>query len=70
MKGSEFLRKVQDLGHRTGTEVTFAPHRGKGSHGTLYFGEKRTILRNPKDELKKGTMHDMLKQLGIDPKEF
>jgi mRNA interferase HicA len=70
VKGSEFLRKVQDLGNRKRIEVTYIPQRGKGSHGTLYFGDKRTIVRNPKDELKKGTFHGMLKQLGIDPDEL
>ena len=70
MKGSEFLRKVQDLGKRKDTKVTFTPQRGKGSHGTLYYGDKRTIVRNPKDELKAGTLHGMLKQLGIDPKDL
>jgi mRNA interferase HicA len=39
--------------------------RGKGSHVTLYFGDRLTILRNPKDELKTGTLHAMCKQLGI-----
>jgi hypothetical protein len=29
-----------------------------------------TIVRNPKDELKSGTYHAMLKQLGIDPEEL
>ena len=28
--------------------------RGKGSHVTLYFGERVTVVRNPKDELKTG----------------
>jgi mRNA interferase HicA len=70
VKGSEFLRKVQNIGRRTGMKVMFVAHRGKGSHGTLCFGDKRTIVRNLKDELKKGTLHAMLKQLGIDPKDF
>jgi mRNA interferase HicA len=39
--------------------------RGKGSHVTLYFGDRMTIVRNPKDELKTGTLHAMCKQLGI-----
>jgi len=39
--------------------------RGKGSHVTLYLGERVTIVRNPKDELKTGTLHAMCKQLGI-----
>ena len=70
MKGSEFLRKVQALARQTGTDVTFTPQRGKGSHGTLYYGGRRTVLRNIKDELKTGTLHAMLKQLGIDRKSF
>ncbi len=32
---------------------------------TLYLGNSLTIVRNPKDELKTGTFHAMLKQLGI-----
>jgi hypothetical protein len=39
--------------------------RGKGSHVTLYLGGHMTIVRNPKDELKTGTLHAMCKQLGI-----
>jgi mRNA interferase HicA len=39
--------------------------RGKGSHVTLYLGDKLTIVCNPKDELKTGTLHAMLKQLGL-----
>jgi len=32
--------------------------------------ERKTIIRNPKDELKTGTYHAMLKQLGISEKEL
>jgi len=70
VKGSEFLRKVKEVADRSNTKMTFVPQRGKGSHGTLYLGDKWTVVRNPKDELKKGTLHAMLKQLGIDPKTF
>jgi mRNA interferase HicA len=31
----------------------------------LKLGDRRTVLRNPKDELKTGTLHAMLKQLGL-----
>jgi len=37
----------------------------KGSHVTLYYDGKFTIVRNPKDELKKGTLNAMLKQIGL-----
>lgn len=40
--------------------------RGKGSHVTLYFGDHLTVVRNPKDELKTGTVHALCKQLGIE----
>jgi mRNA interferase HicA len=39
--------------------------KGKGSYVTLYFGNRLTIVRNPKDELKTGTLKAMLSQLGI-----
>lgn len=42
-----------------------APDLGKGSHGVLTLGDRRTVVRNPKDELKTGTLHGMLKQLGL-----
>ena len=31
----------------------------------MYYGNKLTIVRNPKDELKTGTLHAMLTQLGL-----
>lgn len=43
----------------------FVTRRGKGSHGTLFYGERFTIVRNPKDELKTGTLYAMLNQLGL-----
>lgn len=39
--------------------------RGKGSHGTLYYGGRHTVVRSLKDELKTGTLHAMLRQLGL-----
>jgi mRNA interferase HicA len=65
MRGSEFIRKVRKLGRRRGINVAFVHERGKGSHGTLYYGGRFTIVRNPKDELKTGTLHGMLTQLGL-----
>jgi len=59
------VRRVRKLGRRRGVAVTFRKERGKGSHGTLYFGSRLTVVRNLKDELKKGTLHAMLKQLGL-----
>ena len=43
---------------------------GQCSHGLLILGEARTVVRNPKDELKTGTYHAMLKQLGLTEQEI
>jgi len=68
--GSEFINRVRKIGKTRGVPVKFVAERGKGSHGTLYFGDRRTIVRNPKDELKKGTLGAMVRQLGIKRREL
>ena len=65
MTGNEFIRKVKKLGQKNGIPVQFMARRGKGSHGTLVYGSRFTVVRNPKDELKKGTLYAMLDQLGL-----
>ena len=65
MKAAEFVRKVKRLGQRRGVRVRFIAHRGKGSHGTLYYGSARTIVQDLKRELPVGTLHAMLGQLGL-----
>src|SRR5262249_34577257 len=70
MRGNELIKKVETIGRQKGIAVRGDKKRGKGSHQTLYFGERKTIIRNPKDELKTGTYHAMLKQLGISEKDL
>jgi mRNA interferase HicA len=65
VRGNEFIRKVQALAKERGVVCRMDEKRGKGSHVTLYFADRLTIVRNPKDELKTGTLHAMCKQLGI-----
>lgn len=65
MKGSEFIKKLKALGKMNNIPVRHEQRRGKGSHSTLFYGNRFTIIRNLKDELKTGTFHAMLKQLGI-----
>lgn len=70
MKGSEFLRKLKKLGKKKSIKVLLIEERGKGSHCTIEFGDRFTIIRNLKDELKTGTYNAMLKQLGISKEEL
>jgi mRNA interferase HicA len=65
MTGNEFIRKAKALAKRRGVAVALNASRGKGSHQTLYYGAAFTVVRNPKDELKTGTLHAMCAQLGI-----
>lgn len=70
MRGNEFIKKVQGLAKTRGLVCRVDEKRGKGSHVTLYFGDRLTVVRNPKDELKTGTLHAMCKQLGIGKDEL
>lgn len=65
MKGNELIKRLQHYAKARGLRCEIDEKRGKGSHITLYLGDKTTILRNPKDELKTGTFHAILKQLGL-----
>ena len=65
MTGREFIRKVSKLARKNGVKVKYVTRRGKGSHGTFFYGSHFTIIRNLKDELKTGTLHAMLEQLGL-----
>ena len=65
MKGSEFVRQVRKLGRRRKVLVNWISEHGKGSHGTLYYGSRLTIVQNLNNDLKKATLHAMLDQLGL-----
>ena len=70
MRGNEFIKKVSNMSKKSGVECRVDRKRGKGSHETLYFGDRKTVIRNLKDELKTGTLYAMLGQLGIGKDEF
>jgi len=70
MRGAEFLRKVQKLARRHGIPFEWRPERGKGSHGVLILGQRRTVIPDLKSELKSGTYHALLKQLGLSQEDF
>jgi mRNA interferase HicA len=50
--------------------MRFEAKRGKGSHGSLYFGAARTIVQDLKKHLKPGTLHAMLRQIGLTEKDL
>jgi mRNA interferase HicA len=70
MTGAELIRAIRKLGRRRGVEVRFAARRGKGSHGTLYFGDRKTVVKDRKKELSSGLLADVLRQLGLEPRDL
>ena len=63
--GSELVRKLQKLGTERAVPVHFRAERGKGSHGTLYYGARFTVMKDRRKELSPGLLASMLKQLGL-----
>jgi mRNA interferase HicA len=47
-----------------------AMHHGKGSHGTLYYGARRTILKDPRKEIGPGLLRKILADLGLSPRDL
>ena len=70
MNGAEFIRLVRRIARRRGETVAFVAHRGKGSHGTLYLGERRTIVKDRKKEIGKGLLARMLSDPAVGPDEM
>ena len=65
MTGNEFLRRINRLGREGGIAVSFDQRRGKGSHETLRFGNRKTTLKDLRKEIGVGLLHVMLGQLGL-----
>ncbi len=70
VNGREFVARTRKLARRNGIPVRFDRTRGKGSHGTLYYGDRHTVVKDRRKPLKTGTLLGMCKQLGIDPSDL
>ena len=68
MNGREFTRRARRYARRTGQRFYLDTQQGKGSHATVYVGKRRTLVKH--GEIKRGMLFSMLRQLGIDRKEF
>lgn len=68
LNGREFVRRIKSYAKRHGLPVRFEPGIGKGSHGALQLGERRTIFK--RTGIGKRLMASMPKQLGVSKEEF
>lgn len=66
MKGREFIQRVRRLGRDRGVSVRLVTERGKGSHATLYFGTRFTIVKDRKKEIGPGLLRKMLADLALE----
>ena len=65
MKGKQFIDKVFEIGRARGIPVRLDAKRGKGSHVTLYYGTRKTIVKDHRKEISPGLLSAMLHQLGL-----
>jgi mRNA interferase HicA len=70
MNGNEFIKKTRRIARKQGLSFSFVKGDGKGSHGALYLGDKRTTLKDRKKEIGPGLLGAMCKQLGIDRRDL
>ena len=64
-EGQRVLRKVKRIAQWRKLAYRWHPERGSGSHGTLYLGDKLTVVKDLKKELGPSLLADMCRQLGI-----
>ena len=71
MTGGEFIRRVRRWAKAKGLDrPEFIAEKGRGSHGTLFVGDKETTVKDRKKEIGKGLLNQMIADLGIDKNEF
>jgi mRNA interferase HicA len=71
VNGNELLRKLRRLARRRNVDFDFDPTGGTGGHGPIVLGARRTIRRSSRyKELPTGSVHGMLAELGIEPKDL
>lgn len=70
VKGREFVNRVFELGAERNVSVRIDTKRGKGSHATLYYGSRKTVVKDRRKELAPGLLSAMIRQLGLDRSDF
>lgn len=65
MTGRQFINRVHEIGRERSVPVRVDSKRGKGSHVTLYYGTRKTIVKDRRKELVPGLLSAMIRQLGL-----
>ncbi len=70
MTGRQFIGRVRRWARARKLEVRFVAAEGRGSHGSLYVGDRKTTVKDRRKEIGKGLLAKMLADLGIDRNTF
>ena len=70
MNGNELLKRLKKIARERRLQLLFVRERGKGSHGTLYLGDRYTIMKDRKKEIGPGLLKKMLTDLGLDKSDI
>lgn len=65
MNGNELLKHLRRLARNRNLPLKLVREQGKGSHATLYFGTRFTILKDRKKEIGPGLLLKLLRDLGL-----
>ena len=70
MKGREFIERVFEIGRERGVPLRIDTERGKGSHVTLYYGSRFTIVKDRRKDIGPGLLSSMIRQLDLNRSDF
>ena len=70
VNGSDFVHRVFELAAECGVPVHFDAKRGKGSHATLYYGNRKTVVKDRRKEIGRGLLSEMIRQLDLKSGDF
>ena len=70
MKGRDFIGRVLEVGRERGVPVRIDTERGKGSHITLYYGNRFTIVKDRRKEITPGLLSAMIRHLSLTRSDF
>ena len=54
LRGRDFIQRVTEFGRERKVQVRVDAKRGKDSHVTLYYGDRKTVVKNRRKEVGPG----------------
>lgn len=64
------MKRISELGVERVVPVRMEAKRGKGSHITLYYGARKTVVKDLRKEIAPGLLSAMIRQLGLTRRDF